>query len=77
MQAAPTGYTAVVTQRGVVVRRSVLGRRQVVTATVALRNGMTPYDRWGDLPVLVLAAGALVAGWLRQARSSAANPVSA
>ncbi len=54
---APTGYTAVVTQRGVVVRRSVLGRRQVVTATVALRDGMTPYDRWGDLPVLVLAAG--------------------
>ena len=77
VQAAPTGYTAVVTQRGVVVRRSVLGRRQVVTATVALRDGMTPYDRWGDLPVLVLAAGALGAGRLRQARSSAANPVSA
>ena len=77
VQAAPTGYTAVVTQRGVVVRRSVLGRRQIVTATVALRDGMTPYDRWGDLPVLVLAAGALGAGWLRQARSSARNPVSA
>ena len=38
---------------------------------------MTPYDHWGDLPVLVLAAGALGAGWLRQARSSARNPVSA
>jgi apolipoprotein N-acyltransferase len=69
VQAAPTGYTAVVTQRGVVVRRSVLGRRQVVTATVALRDGMTPYDHWGDLPMLVLAAAALGAGWLRQARS--------
>ena len=74
VQAAPTGYTAVVTQRGVVVRRSVLGGRQVVTAAVARRDGMTPYDRWGDFPVLVLAAGALGAGWLRQARSSARNP---
>ena len=71
VQAAPTGFTAVVTQRGVIVRRSVLGRRQVVTATVALRRGMTPYDRWGDLPALVLAAAALGAGWLRQARWSA------
>ncbi len=69
VQAAPTGYTAVVTQRGVVVRRSVLGRGQVVTATVALRNGMTPYDHWGDLPILLLAAAALAGGWLRQIRT--------
>jgi apolipoprotein N-acyltransferase len=66
VQAAPTGYTAVVTQRGVVVRRSVLGRREVVAATVALRDGMTPYDHWGDLPILLLAAAALAVGWVRQ-----------
>ena len=53
VQAAPTGFTAVVTQRGVVVAAQRLGRRQVVTATVALRRGMTPYDHWGDLPVLL------------------------
>jgi apolipoprotein N-acyltransferase len=70
VQAAPTGYSTVITQRGVVVRRSVLGRRQVVTATVALRGGMTPYDHWGDLPVLLLSALALVAGWVRQLRYS-------
>ena len=35
-----------------------------------LRRGMTPYDRWGDLPALVLAAVALGAGWLRQVRWS-------
>jgi apolipoprotein N-acyltransferase len=69
VQAAPTGYSAVVTQRGVVVRRSVLGRRQVVTATVALRRGLTPYDHWGDLPVLLLSALALAAGWARQLRN--------
>jgi apolipoprotein N-acyltransferase len=70
VQAAPTGYSTVVTQRGVVVDRSVLGRRQVLTATVALRRGMTPYDHWGDLPVLILSALALVAGWARQLRYS-------
>jgi apolipoprotein N-acyltransferase len=70
VQAAPTGFTAVVTQRGVVVQRSGLGRRQVLFDTVALRGGFTPYDHWGDLPVLVLAALALAAGWLRELRYS-------
>ena len=68
VQAAPTGFSAVVTQRGVVVQRSALGRRQVLFANVALRSGFTPYDHWGDLPVLVLAVFALLAGWARQRR---------
>jgi apolipoprotein N-acyltransferase len=70
VQAAPTGYSTVVTDRGVVVERSILGRRQVLVATVALRRGMTPYDHWGDLPVLILSAVALLAGWARQLRQS-------
>jgi apolipoprotein N-acyltransferase len=70
VQAAPTGFSTVVSQRGVVVQRSALGRRQVLFATVALRRGLTPYDHWGDLPVLALAALALVSGWARQLRYS-------
>ncbi len=70
VQAAPTGFSTVVNQRGVVLQRSALGRRQVLFATVALRRGLTPYDHWGDLPVLVLAGLAVVAGWLRQLRYS-------
>ncbi len=70
VQAAPTGYSAVVTQRGIVVARSVLGERQVLAATVALHRGMTPYDHWGDLPVLLLAVVALGVGWARQLRYS-------
>ena len=70
VQAAPTGFSAVVTQRGSVVERSVLGARQVLTATVALRRGMTPYDHWGDLPVVLLAVLAVAVGWLRQWRHS-------
>jgi apolipoprotein N-acyltransferase len=69
VQAAPTGFSTVVTQRGVVLQRSTLGRRQVLFSTVALRRGFTPYDHWGDLPVLAFAALALAAGWARQLRS--------
>jgi apolipoprotein N-acyltransferase len=70
VQAAPTGYSAVITARGVVVARSRLGKRQVLVATVALRRGMTPYDHWGDLPVLIVSALALGAGWARQLRTA-------
>jgi apolipoprotein N-acyltransferase len=69
VQAAPTGYSTVVDPVGRVVQRSDLGRRAVLTATVALRRGFTLYDHLGDLPVLLLALMALAAGWLRQRRS--------
>jgi apolipoprotein N-acyltransferase len=70
VQASPTGYSTAVTQRGVVLARSTLGRRQVLMVPVALRRGFTPYDHWGDLPVVLLAAVALVVGWGRQLRYS-------
>jgi apolipoprotein N-acyltransferase len=70
VQAAPTGFSAVVTQRGVVVERSDLGKRQELFATVTLRRGMTPYDHWGDLPVLIISGLALALGWFRQLRYS-------
>jgi apolipoprotein N-acyltransferase len=73
VQAAPTGYSTVVDRDGRVRQRSVLGRPQVLTARVALRKGFTPYDHWGDLPVLVLGAGALLAGWGRQRKWRSAN----
>jgi apolipoprotein N-acyltransferase len=73
VQAAPTGYSSVVDQRGKVRQRSVLGRRQVLVADVALRRGFTVYDHLGDLPFLLLAAGALGAGWSRQRRHSRAS----
>jgi apolipoprotein N-acyltransferase len=69
VQAAPTGFSAIVTQRGVVEARSTLGARQVLSGTVALRRGLTPYDHWGDLPVIVLALLALGLGWVRHRRA--------
>ena len=70
VQASPTGYSAAITQRGVVLARSTLGRRQVLTVPVDLRRGFTPYDHWGDLPVVLLALASLALGWARQLRYS-------
>ncbi len=73
VQAAPTGFSAVVDQRGRVLDRSVLGRPQLLTATVSFRRGFTPYDHLGDLPFLVLAGVSLLVAWAyqrRRARSS-------
>ena len=82
LQAAPTGYSAWITNRGTLMARSVLGARQVVRATLERRDGRTLYVRWGDTPVLVLALAALAAGWLlalgvpgRQRGLSASSPL--
>ena len=55
LQSAPTGYSAWITHRGVLLARSVLGARQIVPATLDLRTGSTLYVRFGDAP----GAGAL------------------
>ena len=73
LQAAPTGYSAWITHRGVLLERSVLGARQIVPATLGLRDGWTVYVRWGDAPVLVASALALLVGWwlaIRQRRAA-------
>jgi apolipoprotein N-acyltransferase len=64
VQAAPTGYSTVVDNDGRVLERSVLGKRQILSATLELRDGKTVYERFGDLPVLVLAMLGLVLGLL-------------
>ncbi|HET7486441.1 MAG TPA: apolipoprotein N-acyltransferase [Acidimicrobiales bacterium] len=63
VQAAPTGYSAVIDHRGRVLARSVLGRQAVLQRSVTLRSGRTLYVRFGDGPVLVLAVVAVAGGW--------------
>ncbi len=63
LQAAPTGYSTAVTNRGVLRQRSVLGSRQVVFATLSRRTGTTLYVRYGDLPVEVASVLAVGVGW--------------
>ncbi len=76
LQAAPTGYSAAITNRGRLLQRSVLGNQQVILATLDQRSGWTVYVRFGDTPVLVLCAAAVLAGWLiaDRARRTARRP---
>jgi len=65
VQASPTGFSAIIDNMGNVRARSALSSQAVVSGTVQLRDGQTPYSRFGDLPVLALAIGCLLAGQLR------------
>ena len=62
LQAAPTGYTAIVQPDGVVVEQSGLSTAEVLAASVPLRVGLTMYARTGDGPVLAVVCLALLAG---------------
>jgi apolipoprotein N-acyltransferase len=68
VQAAPTGYSALVDPTGRVVAQSRLGGPATLQGTVALRTGMTWYSRVGDGPVLVVALLALSIAWLSSRR---------
>jgi apolipoprotein N-acyltransferase len=73
LQAAPTGYSAAITNRGTVLDRSVLGAPGIVRATLTRRDGWTVYVRFGDLPAVALATLALAGGWIIASRSRRAN----
>ncbi len=64
VQAAPTGFSAVIDHRGRVLVRTELGKRAVIVRDVGLRTGRTAYERAGDLPVLVLSGLLVLWGWL-------------
>ena len=61
VQAAPTGYSALVTADGRVTERTGLGRAAVVEGEVRLRRGTTPATRYGEGATTFLALMALVA----------------
>jgi apolipoprotein N-acyltransferase len=63
LQAAPTGYSAVIDNRGRVLARSSLGSRRVILASVERRSGTTVYVRLGDWPLVLLAVAALATAW--------------
>jgi apolipoprotein N-acyltransferase len=64
LQAAPTGYSAVVDNHGDVLRQTRLSVSAVLRATVPLRDGATLYEQAGDVPTVSLALCAVLAGWV-------------
>lgn len=63
VQAAPTGYSALIDNRGRVLARTSLGVQGALESTLATRGGYTVFDHLGLWPDRALAAAAVVAGW--------------
>ncbi len=57
VQAAPTGFSAVISPSGVVVERTAVSEQRTITAEIPLRTGSTWYVRLGEAPII----GAVVA----------------
>lgn len=76
VQAGPTGYIAYISPRGEVRAQSALGVRAVITEKLELREGLSPYARWGDWPTMLVALALLAGSWLQErgARRRAASP---
>jgi apolipoprotein N-acyltransferase len=53
VQAAPTGFTAIVDADGNVLQRTAVSEQRVLTATIELREGFTWYTTLGDGPFIV------------------------
>ncbi|MDP9452331.1 MAG: apolipoprotein N-acyltransferase [Actinomycetota bacterium] len=68
VQAAPTGFSAVVTPDGTVRRQSDLGEPAVLRAEIERRHGDTLSTRLGDGPVVAAAVVALAGGWILSRR---------
>ena len=64
LQAAPTGYSAIVDNLGDVLQQTSLSSPAVLRANVPLRDGATLYERVGDLPTVILALCAALAAWM-------------
>jgi apolipoprotein N-acyltransferase len=73
LQAAPTGFSAVVTPDGDVLQRTGVSERRVLQATVERRTGRTWAVVVGDWLPMALAAAALAAGWTYELRRRNAN----
>lgn len=60
IQAAPTGYSAIIAPDGTLRARSGLGEARLLTGRVTRRRGHTPYTVVGDLPLLLVAAATIL-----------------
>lgn len=75
VQAAPTGYSAIITPDGRVEQRTSISEQRVLVATVQRRAGLTWANRLGDWPAVLLSLLGLALAWgARHARARARRP---
>jgi len=75
LQAAPTGFSAIISPDGEVQQRSGISEAEVLQQTVQRRTGLTWSVRFGPWPALLVAAGLLAVAHLLARRQSPAAPV--
>ena len=68
VQAAPTGFSAVITPDGDLVERTGVSEQRVIQTTITRREGNTWATVVGPWPVLALSVTSLAAAWLIQNR---------
>lgn len=64
LQAAPTGFTAIVAPDGSLIARTAVGEQAVLQDTVARREGRTIATVIGPWPVVGLAAALVIGAWI-------------
>jgi apolipoprotein N-acyltransferase len=69
VQAAPTGFSAVITPSGRIVERTGISEQRVLEATVQRRAGLTIATRVGDWPAFVLALLLVAGAWFVDRRT--------
>ena len=63
LQAAPTGFSAIVDSEGKVLARTSISEQAVLQDVVALRSGDTIATVVGPLPVILLSGAVVAAAW--------------
>ncbi len=63
LQVTPTGFTAVISPSGQVLKHSTLGQPDIISATVPMETGRTWYVDLGDGPVALAALAVAVLAW--------------
>lgn len=66
LRAANTGVSAIIAPDGNITTTAPWWTQAVVKGTYRLSDVVTPYQKWGDLPVLIIAALLLLAAGLRK-----------
>lgn len=75
VQAAPTGFSAVISPSGEVVSRTAISEQNVLVETVTLREGTTLAMWWREVPILLMSIFSVAAAWLvRHRRAAAEDP---
>jgi apolipoprotein N-acyltransferase len=69
LQAAPTGFSALVTPEGEVVERSRISEQRVIQGTIQERRGDTVATMVGPFPLIALSLAAIAGAWFLQRRA--------